>query len=762
MDFLNSMNMGGGAASAGATKSTRLVDGLVENSKKLLQVWKEIADQSKRYADNVTQSGKNLTANGFTGGAVGGRTPNGFVDNAGGGMQLGTFSSAMKTAAVVGLSAATQALDMGQFAENALARSRVGFYSGQGSAAAAMSFQTMMNKGTGIDPLDAARAQLAGASQGLNPGLANYATVSAGAATFSNLVPGAGLTGGMQAMAALNQASNVNRLRMIGIQVRDPSTGLMRSPASIANDLWSKLNSQKSGTSPLTKQDIALSLQSGNALDMMINQYFGNDPVLRQGIVTELMQKASGGNSSKESLIRTGALPELAASTGERNAAAYGAINAYTGAAEQGMIDANTTIAGVANVFRDAAGVFSGAVQAFAFATQLAGGGNGALGTLGGGLISGVGSFLAGRAGAGGFGGAGGGGGVGILAAGKNLLRAGGPLLKGIGKAVPGVSGVLSGMDAFDNAQQGKGFDWGGALVNAGGAAAVGAASGLLTGGALSIPAALLAGGLSLGGSLIGHVAGGGSLFGEGDGSEDAQSSSSNPLSAMHVNAGYLQERANKIIDGKPTTNKVHKGVDLAGKTGDAVYAIKDGVIEVAKSNGTGTYGNYVKIRHADGRRSIYAHLSQVAVSSGQVKAGQRIGSVGETGQASGPHLHLEVWNGSSQDAHEDPLAYIGGASSAPSSTSSSVYGEKTTAASTNLLFDNSSGTALLPGFSGSAPGGIGDGSEGAAPAGGIRYGGVTVHINMPKGAAVNEQTLAKEIKRVLSDQDMLQKAVSR
>jgi murein DD-endopeptidase MepM/ murein hydrolase activator NlpD len=57
-----------------------------------------------------------------------------------------------------------------------------------------------------------------------------------------------------------------------------------------------------------------------------------------------------------------------------------------------------------------------------------------------------------------------------------------------------------------------------------------------------------------------------------------------------------------------------------------------------------GGYGNLVVVRHRPGVRTFYAHLSRVAVRRGaRVGAGQRVGTVGATGLATGPHLHLEL-----------------------------------------------------------------------------------------------------------------------
>jgi murein DD-endopeptidase MepM/ murein hydrolase activator NlpD len=95
-----------------------------------------------------------------------------------------------------------------------------------------------------------------------------------------------------------------------------------------------------------------------------------------------------------------------------------------------------------------------------------------------------------------------------------------------------------------------------------------------------------------------------------------------------------------------------HLGVDYAAPTGTTVRTVGDGVVDFAgRQNG---YGNVVQVRHNNERATLYAHLSRIDVRQGQrVEQGARIGAVGATGWATGPHLHFEFRvNG----AHQDPL----------------------------------------------------------------------------------------------------------
>lgn len=95
---------------------------------------------------------------------------------------------------------------------------------------------------------------------------------------------------------------------------------------------------------------------------------------------------------------------------------------------------------------------------------------------------------------------------------------------------------------------------------------------------------------------------------------------------------------------------RAHNGVDYSAPAGTAVRAVGDGVVESAgRQNG---YGNVVQLLHGGGKATVYAHLSRIDVRVGQrVDQGQRVGAVGATGWATGPHLHFELRiNGQYQD----------------------------------------------------------------------------------------------------------------
>lgn len=85
-----------------------------------------------------------------------------------------------------------------------------------------------------------------------------------------------------------------------------------------------------------------------------------------------------------------------------------------------------------------------------------------------------------------------------------------------------------------------------------------------------------------------------------------------------------------------------HYGADYPAPTGTPVYAVAAGIVSRALSL-TSSYGKHAFLEHAGGRQTRYAHLSSLLVRAGEsVRAGQRIGSVGSTGNSTGPHLHYE------------------------------------------------------------------------------------------------------------------------
>lgn len=85
-----------------------------------------------------------------------------------------------------------------------------------------------------------------------------------------------------------------------------------------------------------------------------------------------------------------------------------------------------------------------------------------------------------------------------------------------------------------------------------------------------------------------------------------------------------------------------HKGLDIAGRAGTPIYAPADG--EVIYSTQKRALGNAVRLRHGYGIETVYGHMQEALVKTGEtVKRGQQIGFMGSTGRSTGPHLHYAV-----------------------------------------------------------------------------------------------------------------------
>jgi murein DD-endopeptidase MepM/ murein hydrolase activator NlpD len=105
---------------------------------------------------------------------------------------------------------------------------------------------------------------------------------------------------------------------------------------------------------------------------------------------------------------------------------------------------------------------------------------------------------------------------------------------------------------------------------------------------------------------------------------------------------GWLSSVMGRRVDPVTGGRDYHPGLDIAGATGQPVFATADGTVTHASQQGP--YGNLVVIDHGFGLQSRYGHLSGFEVHTGDhVKRGDVIGRLGSTGRATGPHLHYEV-----------------------------------------------------------------------------------------------------------------------
>ncbi|MDR1974243.1 MAG: M23 family metallopeptidase [Bacteroidales bacterium] len=105
---------------------------------------------------------------------------------------------------------------------------------------------------------------------------------------------------------------------------------------------------------------------------------------------------------------------------------------------------------------------------------------------------------------------------------------------------------------------------------------------------------------------------------------------------------------------------RLHTGIDFAGPIGTPIYSTGSGtVIEAGSPQGYSGYGILCVIDHSFGYKTLYGHMSKIVVRQGQkVKRGDLIGFIGATGDATGAHLHYEVWV---NDKKVNPVYYFFG-----------------------------------------------------------------------------------------------------
>jgi len=139
---------------------------------------------------------------------------------------------------------------------------------------------------------------------------------------------------------------------------------------------------------------------------------------------------------------------------------------------------------------------------------------------------------------------------------------------------------------------------------------------------------------------------------------EGGDKPASNLSSAVSRDKNYydihpIQNLAGYFINPLPTGRKTqglhgpgNRGIDIGAPKGTPIYASASGVVLIAKTGWSGGYGTMVIIQHANGTKTLYAHMTKLGTSSGaEVSRGEIIGYVGSTGRSTGPHLHFEVFN---------------------------------------------------------------------------------------------------------------------
>jgi len=104
------------------------------------------------------------------------------------------------------------------------------------------------------------------------------------------------------------------------------------------------------------------------------------------------------------------------------------------------------------------------------------------------------------------------------------------------------------------------------------------------------------------------------------------------------VSSWFGEREATEVVSGN------HKGIDIAADEGTKIVSAMDGVVTISSMEGS--YGGHIQITQGE-VSTLYAHCKTVYVKEGdEIKQGQEIGEVGQTGNATGPHLHFEILRG--------------------------------------------------------------------------------------------------------------------
>lgn len=133
---------------------------------------------------------------------------------------------------------------------------------------------------------------------------------------------------------------------------------------------------------------------------------------------------------------------------------------------------------------------------------------------------------------------------------------------------------------------------------------------------------------------------------------ETKKESEPSEISQMQLDAEYIKANYSfiKPLEGQITSRfghrenvepKYHTGIDIAEDSGFDIVAAMEGTVELV--SGQGNYGNHLKITNGE-ISTLYAHCKTICVKQGEyIAQGQKIAEVGETGNATGPHLHFEI-----------------------------------------------------------------------------------------------------------------------
>lgn len=134
-------------------------------------------------------------------------------------------------------------------------------------------------------------------------------------------------------------------------------------------------------------------------------------------------------------------------------------------------------------------------------------------------------------------------------------------------------------------------------------------------------------------------------------------SKSTAPAAQATAANGYAKPAAGGVTSGYGSrSGEQHQGVDIANEIGAPVRAATGG--EVISAGPAQGFGQWVRVKNHDGATTIYGHVNTITTKVGQrVSSGQQIATVGDEGEATGPHLHFGVQQGST---YVNPVTWLG------------------------------------------------------------------------------------------------------
>lgn len=469
------------------------------------------------------------------------------------------------------------------------------------------------------------------ASRGVMPGSAQYRTLLGeigGAARYMNMANENSALG----LSGLTQGPMSARLYAAGISTFNNDTGQFRGGTEVFQQLYERMTM---GRPQANLQQTMNSIQGGFIRQTAEDLGMSEDQ--KQMFFQFMIQKAGGKESDFAKLGVSGNPLEAQKRIVQSDVET---LNAYVKPMLEGMSGAATVVENFNTMLQGAAdelGKFAGFVGGLG--QSRAGSGLGvAAGSILGGIKDVALTALAGRA---------------ILGKG-GLATAGKFMSKGAGRFIPGLGLVLGGASGFFDRKDGSGINKAGLLTSIGGGAATGAVIGAPAYGIGAVPGALIGGVVGgatyMGGYLLGGGGSGGGNqvpMGGSFGSGTVGTGAISPIMGGAVGTPYGAE--GKMWKGS------HTGDDYPCAIGTPVVAALDGV--VYNDNPGQAYGKTVQIDHGNGYQTLYGHLSEVLVRTGDnVKKGQIIGKSGDTGNVDGPHLHFEVRRGKNNPVNPKEL----------------------------------------------------------------------------------------------------------